>query len=51
MIVMVDTNVIIDIFPKRNPWFEDSCTALNQILNNENTDCLLSASAITDIFY
>lgn len=51
MIVMVDTNVIIDIFTKRNPWFEDSYAALNQILNNENNECLLSASAITDIFY
>lgn len=51
MIVMVDTNVIIDIFTKRNPWFEDSYKALNRILNNENNECLLSASAVTDIFY
>lgn len=51
MIVMVDTNVIIDIFTKRNPWFEDSYTALNQTLNDENNECLISASAITDIFY
>lgn len=51
MIVMVDTNIVIDIFTKRSPWFEDSYTALSQTLNDENNECLISASAITDIFY
>lgn len=51
MILMVDTNVIIDIFTKRDPWFMDSYTALTQTLKSENNECLISASAATDIFY
>lgn len=58
MKILVDTNVIIDILCKREPFFEDSYNALNKCIDNHTiivsasaiTD-ILSASAITDIFY
>ena len=50
MILMIDTNVILDILLYRKPFFEDSYLA---ILNaDENADMMMiSASAMTDIFY
>lgn len=51
MRIIIDTNVIIDIFSKREPWFQDSYAALHKILQDENSICMLSASAVTDIFY
>ena len=50
MILMIDTNVVLDIVLKREPFFEDSyLTMLNA---GENADLtLLSASAMTDLFY
>ena len=50
MILMIDTNVILDILLHRKPFFEDSYLA---ILNaDENADMMMiSASAMTDIFY
>lgn len=51
MRIIIDTNVIIDIFSKREPWFQDSYAALRKVLQDENSICMLSASAVTDIFY
>ena len=50
MILMIDTNIILDIILKREPFFEESyLTLLNTEENSDLT--LLSASAMTDIFY
>ena len=47
MKILVDTNVIIDILCKREPFFEDSYNALNKCIDNHTI--IVSASAITDI--
>lgn len=50
MKIMVDTNVILDILQKRDPYFTDSYHALRKAFEAE-AECLLSASAVTDVFY
>lgn len=50
MRVLIDTNVILDILQKREPFFTDSYRALRRALEND-AECLISASAATDIFY
>lgn len=50
MRVLIDTNVILDILQKREPFFSDSYRALRRALEND-AECLISASAATDIFY
>ena len=50
MRIMVDTNVLLDILQKREPFFSDSYQALRKAIEAE-AECLLSASAVTDIFY
>ena len=50
MRVLIDTNVILDILQKRKPFFTDSYRALRRALEND-AECLISASAATDIFY
>lgn len=50
MRVLVETDVILDILQKREPFFTDSYRALRRGLEND-AECLISASAATDIFY
>lgn len=50
MKILIDTNVMIDIFQKREPFFRDSYLALHNAIE-ANVECIISASAITDIFY
>ncbi len=50
MSILFDTNVILDILQKREPFFDDSYKALQTALR-AGEDCLLSATAITDLFY
>lgn len=50
MRVLIDTNVILDILQNREPFFTDSYRALRRALEND-AECLISASAATDIFY
>ena len=50
MRVLIDINVILDILQKREPFFTDSYRALRRGLEND-AECLISASAATDIFY
>ena len=50
MRVLIDTNVILDVLQKREPFFMDSYRALRRALEND-AECLISASAATDIFY
>ncbi len=50
MIILIDTNVILDILQKREPFFTASYGALRKAVEKD-TACLLSVSAVTDIFY
>lgn len=50
MKIMIDTNVIIDILQKREPFFSASHKALYKAIS-ENNECFVSVSAVTDIFY
>lgn len=50
MRIMIDTNVVLDILLKREPFFEASYGALKQAMVNDS-ECLVSAAAVTDIFY
>lgn len=50
MRVLVDTNVVLDILQKREPFFADSYRALRKAVEDD-VECLISASAATDIFY
>lgn len=50
MKILVDTNVILDIFQKREPFFANSYQALRKVIESD-AECLISASAATDIFY
>jgi len=48
--ILIDTNVILDIFLKREPFFTDSYNAVRRAIE-QDVECFLSSSAITDIFY
>ena len=50
MRILIDTNVILDILQKREPFFADSYRALRKAIEND-AECLISASTATDIFY
>ena len=50
MRVLVETDVILDVLQKREPFFSGSYRALRSALEND-AECLISASAATDIFY
>ena len=50
MRILIDTNVILDILQKREPFFADSYRALRKAIEGD-AECLISASAATDIFY
>ena len=50
MKLLIDTNVILDILLKREPFFEDSYQAIRTAINN-NDECYISVTAATDIFY
>ncbi len=50
MTILLDTNVILDILQRREPFFADSYQVLRKALESD-MECLLSANAATDIFY
>ncbi|MBO5257558.1 MAG: PIN domain-containing protein [Clostridia bacterium] len=50
MKLLIDTNVILDILLKREPFFEDSYQAIRIAINN-NDECYISVTAAADIFY
>ena len=50
MIVFLDTNIILDVILKRQPFYLDSYAVLERIIENDMT-AYVSASCITDIFY
>ena len=50
MKILIDTNVVLDIVQKREPFFADSYQALRKAIL-ASVECLISTSAATDIFY
>ena len=50
MTIMIDTNVILDVLMEREPFFTGSYGALKKAFE-EDAVCLVSATAVTDIFY
>lgn len=48
--VLWDTNVVLDVLLKREPWLADG-QALWQAVDDERLVAYLPASAVTDIFY
>jgi predicted nucleic acid-binding protein len=50
MTAYFDTNVIVDILLKREPFFKDSFKALSIVANNA-VNGIIGTSAITDIYY
>lgn len=50
MRIVIDTNVIMDILLKREPFFQTSYAALKAAAE-QDMECMVSASAITDIYY
>jgi len=50
MRVLIDTNVVLDFVLNRTP-FADGATALFQHIEQQTFSAVVSASAITDIFY
>jgi predicted nucleic acid-binding protein len=50
MTVLLDTNIVLDIIEVRKPFFQDSYAVVD--LAAEGTlKCLMSASAVTDVYY
>ena len=50
MRIMLDTNVILDILEKREPYFADSYLVLLNALENGDL-CMMPVSATTDVAY
>ena len=50
MRLLIDTNVILDILLRREPFFQDSYRALRRALE-QDAECYVSATAATDIYY
>ena len=50
MTLMIDTNIILDVFLLREPFFTDSYRTLLYAVDHD-IHSYLSATAITDIFY
>jgi predicted nucleic acid-binding protein len=50
MKILIDTNVVIDILLKRQPYYEDAIL-ISILLEKNILEGYISASAITDIYY
>lgn len=50
MKILVDTNIILDVLLKREPFYHTSTKILN-LSKCEDIELYISASAITDIYY
>ena len=50
MTLLIDTNVILDILEKREPFFQDSFSMIQQATISKQR-ILFSASSVKDIFY
>ncbi len=50
MNALIDTNVIVDVMTKREPFFADPCSVLNRAERGDFT-AWVCATTITTIFY
>ncbi len=50
MKLLIDTNVVLDVLLKREPYFNNAANVLNLAQRNDVRE-YVSASAITDIYY
>lgn len=50
MKILIDTNIILDVLLKREPFYHSGTKILN-LSKYENIELYVSASAITDIYY
>lgn len=50
MVLLIDTNVIIDFLCKREPFFDDSLKIIKAAANNKY-NAFITANSITDIIY
>ena len=50
MNVMIDTNVILDVMGKREPFFQHSASVL-MLVAQQNLSASITANTITDIYY
>ena len=50
MRIVLDTNIVIDILQKREPFFADSYLVLRNALENGDL-CMMPVSAMTDVAY
>lgn len=50
MKLLIDTNVILDVLLKREPYYQTSAKVLN-LAGRNDVEEYVSASAVTDIFY
>lgn len=50
MKLLIDTNVVLDVLLKREPYFDASRKVL-ELAGNQNIQEYVSASSITDIYY
>ena len=50
MIVLIDTNVVLDVLLQREPYFQDAAR-INVLSEKGYMNGYISASAVTDIFY
>jgi predicted nucleic acid-binding protein len=50
MKILIDTNVVIDILLKRQPYYEDAIL-ISVLLEKSILEGYISASAVTDIYY
>ncbi len=50
MRVLVDTNIMVDVLQKREPWFEDGAAVFRAIANNVIIGCL-TTKQIADLYF
>jgi len=50
MKVLLDTNVVLDIIEKREPFYNNSVAAF-RLISDINAECYFSASSAKDVFY
>ena len=50
MRALIDTNILLDVLMRREPFFESSKAVLT-LCENRTVQGLVSASAVTDLFY
>ena len=48
MRVLLDTNIVVDVLQRREPWFQDGAVIFRAIANKQIEGCL-TAKQITDL--